>query len=460
MEYTASLDVIAQPDVLVVGAGCAGTVAAIAAARAGASTMVVERGGFAGGYITGVVGASLDGFVDLRSGLPVVGGVVFDLARAAATTDATGDLASTRFRFNAEVGQSLSNLDRAVIHFDVERFKLEADRLMQEAGVRVLYHSMVADAIREGDRVTGVVTANKGGLGVVRPRCVVDASGDADAAAFAGAPFDQDLDAQQPMSLHFRVAGFDATPQVRAQCGAVLRQALADGQLRLYGGPWMAPYAERDYYFNATRFAGNGVDPNDLTAAEIQGRKDARLMFDLFKEHVPAFEDAYLVTTGPVVGVRETRRIRGDRTLTLDDIRRSTAYEDAVCLGAWWVDRHPVNASGYHEHVITRPYDISYGTLVPQGLSNVWVAGRCHSAASAALASSRVTVTCMGMGQAAGTAAALAARRRQDSRELDITDLQGHLHRNGAIVGARADDVRAVGDAMTPDQMPTAAASR
>ena len=221
----------------------------------------------------------------------------------------------------------------------------------------------------------------------------------------------------------------------------------------------MAPYAERDYYFNATRFAGNGVDPNDLSAAEVQGRRDARLMFDLFKEHIPAFKDAYFVTSGPVVGVRETRRIRGDRVLTAQDVQNEVAYDDAVSLGAWWLDRHPVDSSGYHEHVITRPYDISYGTLVPQGLSNLWVAGRCHSAESAALASSRVTVTCMGMGQAAGTAAALSAQSGQGSRELDITQLQQRLLADGAIIGHRADDVRAVGDAMRPEEMPSAAAS-
>ena len=139
MNFSRSLDVVAKPDVLVVGAGCAGTVAAIAAARQGADTMVVERSGFAGGYITNVVGASLDGFVDLRSGLPVVGGVVFDLARQGAVTEgaAVTDWAQTRFRFNGEVGQMREVMDRAYIRFDIERFKLAADRLMSEAGVQI-----------------------------------------------------------------------------------------------------------------------------------------------------------------------------------------------------------------------------------------------------------------------------------------------------------------------------------
>ena len=182
-------------------------------------------------------------------------------------------------------------------------------------------------------------------------------------------------------------------------------------------------------------------------------------MFDLFKERVPAFKDAYFVTSGPVVGVRETCRIKGDRTLTIGDVRDCIAYEDAVCLGGWWLDRHPVGSSGYHEHVITRPYDISYGTLIPQGLSNVWVAGRCHSADSGALASSRVTLTCMGMGQTAGLDAATSARENRGSRDLYVRSLQRELAALGAIVEPRADEVRAVGDSMRPDQMPSAAAS-
>ena len=442
----------AQPDVLVVGGGCAGTAAAIAAARSGARTLLVERAGYCGGYVTNVVGPSLDGFVDLRSGLPIVGGVVLDLVRTAACSDVPLDdperVAATRFRFNTELGHNRAVADRHAIRFDLERFKLAADRLLTEAGARVLYHTTVADVVRDGPRVTGVVIANKAGLQAVRPRTVVDASGDADVVAFAGAPFDLDASAPQPMSLHFRIGRLPADAELRDACGAVLAEAHAAGRIGLYGGPWMGRVEDDDIYFNATRLAGNPVDPDDLTAAEMQGRRDVRTMFELFQERLPAFRDAYLVGTGPAVGVRESRRIRCDDPLRAAAIAAAEPCADAVCLGGWWLDRHPAGSSGYHRHLMVRPYDIGYATLIPQELDNVWVAGRCHGAEQAALASSRVTVTCMAMGQAAGTAAALAARQGVAARELDVPGLQRRLVDDGAVILDRADAVREEGDAM------------
>src|SRR5690606_38116303 len=145
-------------------------------------------------------------------------------------------------------------------------------------------------------------------------------------------------------------------------CAAVLTKAHEEGKLGLYGGPWMGRlHHEAELYFNATRFSGNGISPDDITAAEVQGRKDAHLMFELFKEHLPDFRDAYFVSSGPAVGVRETRRIVGDATLTAEAINAKQRQEDVVVLGAWYVDRHPTGSSGYHMHAVVRPYDISYG---------------------------------------------------------------------------------------------------
>jgi hypothetical protein len=301
-----------------------------------------------------------------------------------------------------------------------------------------------------------VVLANKAGLTAVKPKAVIDASGDADVAAFAGAPFDQNREAPQPMSLHFRVGHLAPSAELREACGRVLAQAHAEGRLPLYAGPWMAQFDADDLYFNATRINGDPVDPADLSRAEMQGREDARLMFELFKERLPAFRDAYFAGSGPSIGVRESRRVRGLKTLTLADVRESRPQEEAVCLGAWWLDRHPTGSSGYHPHIMTRPYDIAYGTLVAQGLGNLWVAGRCHSAEPAALASSRVTVTCMGMGQAAGTAAALAAAAGSSARDLDIPSLQAALVDDGAILLERADRVRRVGDQIGDVQLDSA----
>lgn len=452
MNFTRSLDVIAEPDVLVCGCGCAGTAAAIAAGRYGASTMVIERWGFAGGFITAVMGSSLDGFVDLRSNLPVVGGIVFEFARLAGGF--SGDIASTQFRPSNELRELKENPDKSAIHFDFELFKLHADRLMQKAGVDLLYHTYIVDALMEGDRVTGVVVANKGGMGIVKPKMVIDATGDADVVAMLGLPFAVDEE-MQPMSLHFRIGNIkDISYEMRVHCSEVLKKAHDEGLLNLYAGPWMAQINPGELYFNATRFAGNGVDPQDVTRAEIQGREDARLMFELFKEHVPEFKDAHYVSTGPSVGQRETRRIIGDSTLTVDDAYNGRSQDDAVVLGAWYVDRHPKGSSGYHMHEVIRPYDISYKTMLPQGISNLWAAGRCHAAESGALASSRVTVTAMGMGQAAGTAAAIAAGSDTNSREIPIGTLQSRLIQDDVIILDRAEKVLKIGDDLG-DRAPT-----
>ncbi|CAH1649403.1 MAG: FAD-dependent oxidoreductase [Chelatococcus sp.] len=446
MQYSRNLEVSASPDVLVCGAGCAGTVAAIAAAREGASVLLVERFGFSGGYVTGVIGASFDGFVDLRSGLPVVGGIVSDFAGMA--TGGGGNVMNRAFSPSNELREMSETPDRSKIRFNIEGFKRQADRLFKESGARVLYYTKVVDVIRKGSRVEGVVIANKAGLSVITPKMVVDASGDADAAAYAGADFDISEE-MQPMSLHFRIGNVHIDRDTRDQCSAVLKEAHRKGDLLLYGGPWIGRLeADTEVYFNACRAAGSGIDPVDLTRAEVQGRIDAALMFDLFKRHVPAFRDAYLSSTGPFAGVRETRRIVGDSTLTAEDIDQQRSQEDVIALGCWYRDRHPKGASGYHMHEVVRPYDISYGTLLPRGIDNMIVAGRCHSADSSALASSRVTVTAMAMGEAAGTAAAMACAGHTTTRGLRVSDLQRRLLGNGAIILDRAEQVLSVGDAM------------
>lgn len=413
--------------------------------------MLVERSGFAGGYITSVSGPGFDGFVDFRSGLPIVGGIVSEFARLVG--GATGDISGTSYRASNDIREVRNTPNRTRITINLERFKLHADRLMQQAGVRSLYHTHVADVISQGDRVTGVVISNKSALTVVKPKTVVDATGDADVAAWAGAPFDLDEE-MQPMTLHFRVAQVqNITPELRDKCAKVLERAHEEGRLGIFGGPWMGELCPNEILVNATRFSGSGLDPEDLTAAEMKGREDAMLMFELWKEELPEFRSAYFVTSGPVVGVRESRRIRGEGMLTMDDISTHRKQDDVVVKGAWWVDRHPTGKAGYHKHWTVRPYDISYKTLLPQGLANVWVAGRCHSAEIAALSSSRVTVTAMGMGQAAGTAASLAAQRNQDASEIDIHDLQTRLLDDGAIILDRADEILKVGDELA-DSVP------
>jgi hypothetical protein len=162
----------------------------------------------------------------------------------------------------------------------------------------------------------------------------------------------------------------------------------------------------------------DATDAGDFTRAEMQGRKDAWTIFNEWKSKVPGFENSYYIMSGPYIGVRDTRRIVGQDTLTLEDLQKTTRHDDAIATGCWFLDIHPpettldkpFTGSGFQP----KPYDISYRTLIPQKVSNLLVAGRCHSASSEASASSRVTVTAMALGEAAGTASALAMKARTE----------------------------------------------
>jgi len=216
----------------------------------------------------------------------------------------------------------------------------------------------------------------------------------------------------------------------------VLMAAHERGELGMYAGPYPATFSGRDVYFNATRTPGDNTDPADWTRAEIQGRRDAWKMFELWQAELAEFADAYFMTSGPVAGARESRRIVGDYVLTGEDVRLGHRHDDVVVLGAWRLDRHPPDKPGYHDIPWTPPYDIPYRTLLPQGVENLLVAGRCHSATSEALASSRVTATAMGMGQAAGLAAAMAVATRTSPRAINLTQLQDKIVTSGGILQA------------------------
>ena len=436
IEYTKTLPVVAEPDVLVCGTGLAGIGAAVAAARGGASVMAVDRMGFAGGFFTNIIGSAFDGFVYEGTGRPVVGGLVIEMLERMGVVE-PGTATGLAFNVNGDFTEVEKHPDRIIPRTDPERFKRAADDVLTDSGVRPLFHSQVSDVIVKGDRIDTVIVSNKDGLVAIQPKYVIDATGDGDVAAWAGCPYEK-AESLQPMSLHFRIGFVELTFELRRKCAAVLQKAREEGRIGLYGGPWPATFSGRDIYFNAIRTPGDCTDPDDWTNAEIQGRRDAWTMFELWKEALPEFEDAYFFTSGPTAGARESRRIVGDYTLTGDDVRQGRRQDDVVVLGAWRIDRHPEGESGYHNMPMVPPYDIPYRTLLPQGVDNLWVAGRCHSATSEALASSRVTANAMGMGQAAGTAAAIAVATGGGTRDVAITELQDRLLAAGAILDPTA----------------------
>jgi hypothetical protein len=226
-----------------------------------------------------------------------------------------------------------------------------------------------------------------------------------------------------PMTMHFRIGNVKPNKEAGAAAKQVLIEAHKRGELpEFYGPGLMFAFAPDEVYVHATRIPGDATDAADFSRAEMQGRKDAMSIFKLWKAKVPGFEDSYYIESGPYLGVRDTRRIVGEKVLTTDDLKKSTRYDDAIATGCWFLDIHPPKTttdkpfSG--EGFQPAPYDISYRTLVPKKVSNLLVAGRCHSATQEAAASSRVTVTAMALGEAAGCAAALAVRGTIDVAEL------------------------------------------
>jgi FAD dependent oxidoreductase len=304
---------------------------------------------------------------------------------------------------------------------NTEEFKLICDaKIAAEPNLKVLYHSMAYEVeVKEG-RVAAVIIGNKDGLTRIEARQVVDCTGDGDIAQWAGCPMEMDTQRPlMPMTLHFRIGNVKPSKETQPAAKQAMIQAHERGELpECYGPGLIYAFAKDEVYVHATRVPGNAVDARDLTRAEMQGRRDAWTMFREWKKHAPGFEDSYFISSGPYIGVRETRRIVGQYVLSEDDLRKGTSHDDAIATGSWFLDFHSPKTSldkawagsGFQPE----PYDISYRTLLPQKVSNLLVAGRCHSSTQMANTSSRVTATAMALGEAAGCAAALALGQKTE----------------------------------------------
>src|SRR6266446_6067517 len=249
-----------EADVLVCGGGCAGLAAALASTRNHARTVLVERAGFAGGIVTTVGLPYFDGLVDKHTNQIVVRGIPLEFL--------------TRLGIVAPDAETVPNFH--VLVDNIERFKLLADRMLTEQGdrLRVLYHTMVCGAEVVGDRIDRVLIANKAGLVTVRPRVVIDCTGDGDVACWAGAPVEK-THPLQPMTMHFRIGNVQRRPDLTERCRASLIRAHEAGELGPFYGPGlMFHFAPDEVYVHATRVAGDASDPDQLTAAEVQGRRD------------------------------------------------------------------------------------------------------------------------------------------------------------------------------------------
>lgn len=429
-------------DVVVVGAGVAGISAAAAAARNGASTLLVERDGCAGGTAT--------------TGLMVVFmGVNFHVLRGNCQ----------------ELLKRMENNGAAFVGpntpFDPEEFKFVAEEWLLENRVGLLYHALFSDVIGSGGAVKGIIAELKEGRRAILAGAVIDASGDGDVAAAAGAPFEK-RGRTQPMTSIFRVDSVDTARVIRyieshpdqffnlpgqktwmpdhdppfftiGGLFDLIRQARAAGELYLpHDSIWFGPLPRPgEYYINTTRIGGlDGTSSRDLTKGEVEVRKQARSVVAFLRKRVPGFERTRLVDVAPRIGVRETRRIVGEYSLRRDDLTNGATFEDAVAVYDFPMDVHaPEGKEESHGWtLVSRPYDIPYRVLLPQRVENLLVCGRCISVDKDAHGSTRAMPCCMATGEAAGVAAALAVKEGRSVRNVDVQKLRKTLVQQGAYL--------------------------
>ena len=405
------MDISRTYDVIVVGGGISGTMAAISAAREAAHTLLVERYSALGGMGTlGLVQPITTWGLGKNY---VVGG--------------------TGRRILEELAQSHPYAATGMTTYgpscDSEYLKWCLECRAVDAGVDLLYHSWVRDVTTAQDgRITSLVALTKAGDVVLKGKTIIHASGDADVAAFAGVPFDV---GSQGITLMFLVAGID-----RQRCGKRNEISRVYGERRVgYRGLALFWHARPDAaYFNVTEVENhNALDPVDLTRATVDCRRQAWQILEIMRKHAPGFEEAYIAETAPALGVRETRRIKGLFTLGLDDVKRGGSFPDAIARAGCPVDVHGSADNGKGDYWgLSASYAIPYRSLIAAETPNLIVTGRPISADHAAHSSLRRMAPGFALGEAAGVAAALTGEG--DVRELDTGALRETLRQYGAIL--------------------------
>ncbi|MDQ2787015.1 MAG: FAD-dependent oxidoreductase [Chloroflexota bacterium] len=457
VDYTRAVPVVRETDVLVIGGGPAGIGAAIGAAKTGAKTLLVERYGFLGGNATAsLVGPFMTSYsADGKTQL--IQGVFDELVRRMEAVG--GAIHPSKVPAGVAKSAYMKHGHTGVTPFDPEAMKIISAEMCLEYGVALLLHTIFIDPIMDGDTVRGAILHNKSGLQAVRAAVTIDCSADADVAARAGAPFAIGRASDgltQPMTMFFRVgnvnradvdAYFAAHPEEIAQrmaFSSCIKAAQANGdytipreRLSLYESP-----QEGVWRVNVSRILGaDGTNADDLTRAEITGRRQALEILAFLRKYVPGFGACTLLDTAAQVGVRETRRIVGAYTLTQEDLTTGRDFADTIAYAAYPMDIHsPTDGGGgvSNRGETANAYQIPYRCLVPEKIEQLLVAGRCVSATHEALGAIRVMPPSFAMGEAAGTAAALAVSEHLTPRSVPIAWVQETLVKHGAYLGPRA----------------------
>jgi hypothetical protein len=429
-------------DVVVLGGGPAGIAAATSSARLGLSTLLIESYGFLGGMGTA---AGVTNFCGLHANVhgtiqQVVHGVADDLL---ARMRALGGLNEPHVMLGKIAAQA----------YDNAALKVAADGLVLNSGAQLLFHATLVGVLMHGpDSIRAALIETKSGRFAVLATTFIDCSGDGDMAAFAGAPFEKGTTGNDMMypSTMFRVNGVDALAAGEAynKFGHLMAEAEKRGRKFPRKTPIIRPQKNpSEWRANVTQLANadgspvDGTNAAQISDAEVQGRRQIVDFFQFLRESAPGFENSYILEIAPQVGIRETRRVVGEYQLTEDDVLHCASFEDSIGVNGWMIEEHVAGNIAFKWQDIPhcRGFNhLPYRMLLPLQVDNLLVAGRCASMTHMGQSAARVSGGCFVMGQAAGTAAALAARANVRPRDLSVKALQQGLQAAGAYLGRDA----------------------
>ncbi len=426
-----------EVEVLVLGGGPAGIAAASCAARAGARTLLVERYGFLGGMGTA---AGVSNFCGLYANVHgdirrVVHGIADELL---VRIEALGGLSAPHLIFGKTRAQA----------YDMSAYKCAADELLLAAGAQLLFHAQAVGVMMKNQaEIDALLIETRSGRRALRARMFIDASGDGDLAAFAGAPWEKSKHLLYP-TLMFKVNNVDPEGAKHAieDIPRLMQEAMASGahQFARMGAIVRPMKNPREWRANVTQIrnahglAMDGTDAAQLSAGEIEGRRQVRDYIRFLRERVPGFEASYVSDIAPQVGIRETRRLKGEYLLTGDDVLECCDFADTIGVNGWPLEQHVAGDVRWSWPAIpeSRGFNqLPYRMLLPLKVDNLLVAGRCASMSQAGQSAARVSGGCFVMGQAAGAAAAMALATDSMPRAIDVKALQAQLEREGAYLG-------------------------